>query len=212
MREALAAIDDDSPRYGEPLARLLALEDAERRTQAEPELLVRLMVELRKLRPTTLWVRDTVERALAVKQQFCLDGALCRLDAGGSLPPPSGRECWLELQRAELDAQLPTLPAGWGVVVAGELAGLSFSALRKRSPLRALGVILEQPLLIDVSARLDLVVQPANAPVSELGARVLTWGADLDRLALAEASRSGGLVCDGDEAFTWVLRLATKRR
>jgi hypothetical protein len=62
------------------------------------------------------------------------------------------------IDAAQVEVRLPTLPAGWGVVVTGALQAVSVATLRRRFPLRALGLRFEgsEPAICD--ARLDLAV------------------------------------------------------
>jgi phosphohistidine swiveling domain-containing protein len=131
----------------------------------DPEL-KQLFTQVRQLRSAPLWAAGEAEQALRVKEDACLDGALCGLPAGGSPPPPRGRECWLELDAAELGG-LATLPAGWGVVVRGDLRDVSIAALRRAAPLRALGVRLDHPAAFLPQGRLDLVVVDARGAVHD---------------------------------------------
>jgi phosphohistidine swiveling domain-containing protein len=129
---------------------------------ADPEL-KQLFVEVRKLRPTSLWVSGPAPEALRLKDEACLDGALCTWPAQGELPPGQGRECWIEIPAAEIQARVPALPRGWGVVVTGDLEGLSVAALRRSFPLRALGVRFDSEEATLPDAPLDLVVVGAAA-------------------------------------------------
>lgn len=216
VEAALAAMLDDSPSYGAQLRELERSAGLATVLDEEPELGRALMVELRKLRPTTLWVRDRAEPALRAKRLLFLDGAICRCEPFEPLPEPEGRECWLEVSARDAESALDALPRGWGLVVAGPLAGVSFASLRKRAPLRALGALFTGPVLIDASARLDLLVQPAqhgpSASTEPLGARVLTLGESPETHDLTRSALSSGLVCDAETALSWALRLATKRR
>jgi len=215
---ALAAIADDAPDYGVLLARLVDSPPALRALAADPELGRALFVELRKLRPLSLWVRDQAGRALALKRAASLDGAICRLAAGEQLPPPEGRECWLEVDASNAETTLRALPSGWGVIVTGDLQALSFAALRKAAPLRALGAVLEAPtpLLLEAlrPARLDvLVVRAGSAPAQAPAARWLWSVRELGELQLgAPPIASAGAVCDGKNALAWALSLASSRR
>lgn len=129
---------------------------------ADPEL-KQLFVEVRKLRPTPLWVVGPAEAALRLKDEACLDGALCSWPAQGELMPGQGRECWIEIAAPEIAARVPALPRGWGVVVTGDLAGLSVAALRRSFPLRAWGVRFEHSEASLPDAALDLAVLTAPA-------------------------------------------------
>ena len=235
VERALCAIESDSPDYARLLAELLdsphALAVLTRGTaagsRAEPprastprelELGRALFVELRKLRPLSLWVRDDAACALATKRAASLDGAVCRLAPGEQLPPPEGRECWLEVDAAHAETTLRALPSGWGVIVTGELRGLSFTQLRKAAPLRALGAVLVEPPAPDLrealrAARLDLVVVRAGSEPGDAPAARVLWSVhgphepQLGGLPIAAA----GAVCDGKNALSWALRLASLR-
>jgi hypothetical protein len=223
VERALRAIENDSPDYTQLLQRLLASPLAlsilaSGRSAREVELSRALFVELRKLRPLTLWVRDDAACALAAKRAASLDGAICRLAPGEQLPPPDGRECWLEVDASHAETTLRALPSGWGVIVTGDLRRLSFAHLRKAAPLRALGAVLVETPAPDLrealcAARLDVVVVHAgSAPTEALAARVL-WSVrvpderQLGALPIAPA----GAVCDGKNALSWALQLASFR-
>jgi phosphohistidine swiveling domain-containing protein len=107
--------------------------------------LARLFAELRKLRPAPLWVMGPAAEALRLKREASLDGALCTQPAETAPPTPEGRECWLEIDVAEIASRLPALQPGWGVVLRGALAAVSVAALRQRYPLRAWGMRFERP-------------------------------------------------------------------
>ena len=128
----------------------------------------RLFAEVRKLRPTPLWVGAEAELALQLKEQLSLDGALCSWPEQGDLPPGRGRECWIELAASEVEQRVGAVPAGWGVVVCGEPAKVRIAALRKLSPLRAFGLRLEGPDDLqrgNFDERLELLVLgPGFAP------------------------------------------------
>jgi phosphohistidine swiveling domain-containing protein len=147
----------------------------------DPEL-KRLFTQVRQLRSAPVWAAGELAQALRVKEDACLDGALCTLSAGGSLPPPRGRECWLELDAAEL-ADVATLPAGWGVVVRGDLSDVSIAALRAAAPLRALGVRLDHPTAFLPQGRLDLVVVDARIPEQDPDPEARAPAHDRDRPA-----------------------------
>lgn len=221
IERALTLIDDDAPDYGEPL-QALTEPPLLAHLRADPELGRALFVALRKLRPLSLWVRDHAEQALACKRDLSLDGAVCTLPEGGALPPPDGRECWLEVDAAHARQALATLPRGWGLVVTGALAQASFASLRRLSPLRALGAVVGRlahgPLPVD--ARLDLVIAPFGqlaGPQSNHGAHVhgarMLWSVESpEQLRLAPAGvPSMGFLCDGNDALLYALRLATVR-
>ncbi|MET0285981.1 MAG: hypothetical protein ABW352_15975 [Polyangiales bacterium] len=216
VREALLLIDQDAPGYVVPLHALHAL-PSEQLEDAE-ELLAPLFVELRKLRPFPLWVRDTPARALRLKTLARLDGAI----GLGEPVPAEGRECWLEVPAEQAEAALRGLPAGWALLVRGERT--PWLALRKQSPLRALGIALDgEPVPHGphaLPAPLDLVtLDPTRADEAGLGARVL-WSvhsADLrdladQALALTAQVPFSGLICGGDDALQCALWFATVRR
>lgn len=224
LERALRAIDDDAPEYRAALDAIAANPGLMEQLRARPAQGHALFVELRKLRPLTLWVRDHAAVALACKRDFVLDGALCRIEPGAQLPPPEGRECWLEVDAAHAETTLRALPRGWGVLVSGELRQVSFAALRKLAPLRALGVVLAgedataYPLrLASLDSRLDLaLVQDGASAGSEAvqaaAARVLWAIAAPSELQLsAPPIASSGAVCDGKQAPSWALCLATLR-
>jgi phosphohistidine swiveling domain-containing protein len=125
--------------------------------------LKRLFAEVRKLRPSPLWVAGPAQEALRLKDEACLDGALCSWPAQGELPPGQGRECWIEISATQIQARLPELPRGWGVVVTGDLSGLSVATLRRWFPLRALGVRFENVEAALPDGPLDLAVFSAAA-------------------------------------------------
>jgi hypothetical protein len=213
VEQALVAIDDDAPAYGEPLARLAGSPAALAILRAQPELARPLFVELRKLRPLTLWVHDRLELALAAKRDGVLDGAVCSLAPGTTLLRPEGRECWLETDALAAETTLRGLPPGWGLIVTGDLQAVSFQALRRASPLRALGALLRDSALIP-DTHLDLVIISDRAQVADerRGARVLWSVQATDALQLPpEAAPSIGMICSAEHALACALRLATLR-
>ena len=230
VARALAAIDDDAPDYPEPLAALAGSPRWLAQLAQQPELGRALFAELRKLRPLTLWVRDRASVALAKKSAATLDGAVCSLLPGEPVPAPEGRECWLEVDAAEAESTLRTLPRGWGLILRGDLSEVSFAALRKLSPLRALGAVVQaRPRPSEPAghgspssetARLDLVIVQASAPIGDLpalsahveGARML-WSVDHPELRQLPPPRSPsiGVLCDGNHALAYALWLATVR-
>jgi hypothetical protein len=233
VEDALARIDDDAPDYVEPLHALRELPGALFALESRPELASRLFVELRKLRPFPLWVRDTPARALALKQLAKLDGAIC---VGGAMPAPEGRECWSEVAAGLAEEALRALPSGWGLIVRGEVARVPWAALRKLSPLRALGAALDGdpmprgPYLVPAlsDTRLDLVtLDPSRAGETHTGSRVL-WVLDGDAgprgarsvtlrelaeqaLELTEMARFSGVLCAGQQALSCALGFASVR-
>lgn len=171
VERILRALDDDSPEYRELIAALAHDAEARRELAREPELGLRLFPELRKLRPVSLWVRDRATLALPQKRALVLDGAICRLAAGEQLPAPEGRECWLEVDAASAETTLRALPSGWGVIVTGELSVVSFDALRRAAPLRALGAVFDPCFEPPPTTRLDLVLMPEPPPEAAFLAR-----------------------------------------
>jgi phosphohistidine swiveling domain-containing protein len=149
---------------------------------ADPEL-KRLFAQVRKLRPAPLWVFGDAEVALRLKEDACLDGALCTLANGVGPPPARGRECWLELDASEIEERWTSLPAGWGVVLRGDLTRVSIAGLRRAAPLRALGVRLEHPAALLPEGRLDLLVLACSEQEERLEA------ARTSLLARADAAR-----------------------
>jgi len=213
---ALSAILDDSPDYARELDALAADPEALSRLAREPELARALFVELRKLRPTALWVRDRATVALTTKRDVCLDGAICRLAPKEQLPGPEGRECWLEVDSVSAESTLRGLPSGWGVLVAGDLSQVSFAALRRAAPLRALGVVLADDTSVDSiepGARLDLMVARVGSLLPETPAARVLWVSDTpdERQLLDRPIPSSGVVCRVPEARAWALRLASQR-
>jgi hypothetical protein len=146
-----------------------------------------------------------------------LDGAICRLLPGEQLPAPEGRECWLEVDAMSAETTLRALPSGWGVIVTGDLAQLSFADLRKAAPMRALGAVLDDPApsLLDVlrAARLDVVVVRAGTRPDHAPAARMLWALQApDELQLGSLPiASSGAVCAGKNALAWALELATLR-
>ncbi|HEX5659399.1 MAG TPA: hypothetical protein VFX59_19525 [Polyangiales bacterium] len=214
--EALALIEEDAPGYVVPLHALHALPSEQ--LEAEADLVAPLFIELRKLRPFPLWVRDTPARALKLKQLGKLDGAI----GVGAVVSAEGRECWLEVAATHAEQALRTLPTGWALLVRGERA--PWATLRKMSPLRAYGLALDgEPVPHGphvLPAPLDLVtLDPTRVDEAGLGARVL-WSvhsADLrdladQALALTEQVPFSGLICAGESALACALWFATVRR
>ena len=218
VERALQAIERDDPDYGEPL-RALSEPPLLACLRADPELGRALFVELRKLRPLSLWARDGADAALAYKRDLSLDGAICTLAEGHALPSAAGRECWLEVDAASAAQTLTMLPRGWGMVVTGELAQVSFASLRRLSPLRALGATLGSPASgpLPADTRLDLVISALHGPLSSPGAHLqgarMLWSVESpEQLRLAPAGvPSAGLLCEGKDACLFALRLASVR-
>lgn len=211
---ALDAIDADAPEQRMLLRRLSAQAGRLDRCFEEPawrEPLARLFTEVRKLRALGLWVRDGARLAFAAKQRLHLDGAIGALDRGASVPPPEGRECWIELPSAAAEAVLRTLPAGYGVVVSEPLHDLVIPGLRRVAPLRALGVVCYSAASLP-KTRLDLVLLETGSVKAVQGARVLSAGCLPENL-LADHMENGlhGLVCAASDALGWALRLAAHR-
>jgi hypothetical protein len=223
VAQALHAIDQDEPSYVEPLNALRTLPGALAVLEAEPELASALFVELRKLRPFPLWVRDTPARALALKQLGRLDGAIC-IGSDEPWPAAEGRECWREVSAAEAQHALASLPTGWGLIVRGEVARIPWSELRRSAPLRALGLARDgepgaRSLQTASDIRLDIVtLDPGRASEAGLGARVL-WALPTagprelahQALPLAALAPSSGLLCTGDDALSCALWFACVR-
>jgi hypothetical protein len=216
VREALGMIDEDVPGYVVPLHALHALPSEQ--LEAEADLVAPLFVELRKLRPFPIWVREAPTRALKLKTLGKLDGAI----GVGDPVSAEGRECWLEVSATQAEQALRTLPLGWGLLVRGERA--PWSTLRKLSPLRALGIALDgEPVPHGphgLPRQLDLItLDPTRADEAGLGARVL-WSvhsADLrdladQALALTRQVPFSGLICKGADALACALYFATVRR
>jgi len=211
---ALAAIDDDAPTFADTLAAIAGAPAVLDLLTREPERAGVLFVELRKLRPVTLWVRDEASAALLAKRSFALDGALCRPGDDLSLPPAEARECWVELARVPDEAQLSALRPGYGLVVAGVLAAEELTALRRGARLRALGARALAPTAA-VPPGLDLLVLPAGAPLPNEGApaRVLWLGSAEGAPHLPDhMPASSGVVCAAEHALSWALALASRRR
>jgi hypothetical protein len=215
VHEALTLIDQDAPEYVVPLHALHALPGAQ--LEQEADLLAPLFVELRKLRPFPLWVRDSPLRALQLKALGKLDGAI----GVGEAVAADGRECWLEVSADHAEAALQSLPAGWGLLVRGGRP--PWATLRKLSPLRALGIALDGESIPHgphaLPGRLDLVTLGATRlDEAGLGARVL-WvvhSADLrdlaeQALALTRQVPYSGLICGGADALSCALWFATVR-
>jgi len=230
IERALVAIDEDLPDFRDPLFALAGSTFALAYLRSHPDLARPLFVELRKLRPLPLWVRDDVEPALVAKRDVVLDGAVCRVSTGTSVLKPEGRECWLEVDAQVAETTLRGLPGGWGLILDGDLTTLSLPALRKLAPLRAIGAVVtdaQQTADWLRGERFDLVLprrtEPARANVveparfsldaRELGARVL-WSVDDvdDLLRTPDAAPSVGVVCNAAAAQACALRLATARR
>lgn len=127
-------------------------------TQLRDPELRRLFAEVRKLRPTPLWVAGEADEALRLKDDASLDGALCPFPPDRELPEARGRECWVEIDAREIAERLPTLSRGWGVVVVGDLQEVELTRLRALAPLRALGARLSAPDAPLPEGALDLLV------------------------------------------------------
>lgn len=211
---ALAAIRADAPDYAEALRDLLP-ESLRLAQRAHEPAMAELFAELRKLRPISLWVRDRVAPALAAKGTLQLDGALCAVADDEAVPPPAGRECWIELDASGAEARVAALPGGYGLVLRGPVHDLTLAAIRRRAPLRALGVVCRAVEDLP-DARLDLVLIERDARGAihgaPAGARILCSGMAPESVRLVERERGlGGLVCDAAHACAWALRLAAHR-
>jgi hypothetical protein len=183
-------------------------------TQLRDADLRRLFAEVRKLRPTPLWVSGDAAPALRLKDDACLDGALCSWPALGELPPPIGRECWIQIDAAELEARLPTLPRGWGVVVSGDLAALRLSTLRTLSPLRAFGIRLAHPEDAVPEGALDLLVIDfaGDLPAQKRAiAPRLLQVMNFPERAPVPSGNNVGWVCPASHAALTALRYAALR-
>lgn len=227
IARTLVAIDEDAPIFRAYCAELFALAAAcPERLLDEPEL-PRLCLELRKLRPHPLWAYGRVAPTLALKERLHLDGIICPFDSLDALPKPWGRECWLELPAERAEAELASLPMGWGLVLRGILEDLPIAELRLRSRLRPFGAhLLQAPgprkpgpsgLELAFLARAEgqadaprALPDPRGASLPELSPRVLSWapsarlGSDVGR------PEAGGYLCETSQALLWVLRLATR--
>lgn len=213
VAEALRALDDDAPTFGEPLRAIAASPALLAALDHDADLHGALMPELRKLRPVPLWVRDEATRALRMKRVAFLDGAIATIARDAPTPAPEGRECWLQVPAEEATERVRTLGRGWGLVVAGDLHRTSFETLRRMAPLCALGAAISRPISLVPRVPLDLVVLEGTAGAGEVpGARVLR--AALPEAELGTSAVSGqatGLVCTATDALSWALRLATVR-
>lgn len=215
---ALAAIEDDAPSFAVHLAAIADAPAVLGCLAREPERGAALFVELRKLRPVTLWVRDTARAALDAKRTLGLDGALCRPEPSAPIPPAQGRECWLELAAAPTASELAALPPGFGLCVRAPLTESALAALRRSARLRAIGLLAHADTDVP-PAGLDLLVLPAAHPLPDgVGpARVLWLGpapGDVDGapLLLDYMPASSGVVCTASQALSWALALASRRR
>jgi hypothetical protein len=231
VEAALAAIDEDSPRFRDHVAALLDTEldglweaspggHASFGERALPRVpgpeLRRLLAELRKLRRTALWAYGPCEAALQAKEVCSLDGIVCPIASVAGLPAPRGRECWVEVDSKLAPALLPALAPGWGAVICGELAEAPLLALRKLSRLRPLGVRVSSPIAADALARahlnLDLALLAPNVgdleALSNLAPRRLRCvdsGADLGGFG---HMTQAGVLCALEHALEAALRLA----
>jgi phosphohistidine swiveling domain-containing protein len=173
-----------------------------------------LFAQVRKLRPTPLWVWGEAEHALRLKDDAALDGALCSWPKEGELPPALGRECWVELDAGEVEARLPTLPRGWGVVVSGDLRAVQFATLRALSPLRALGVRLLDSSAELPEAALDLLVIPSDLELAAekraIAPRLLQT-VNFPERAPVPSGNNVGWVCPASHAALTALRYAALR-
>jgi phosphohistidine swiveling domain-containing protein len=174
----------------------------------------RLFAEVRKLRPTPLWVSGEAGAALRLKDDAALDGALCTWPELGELPPPIGRECWVEIDAVEVEARLPALPRGWGVVVSGDLAALRLSSLRTLSPLRAFGARLARPEDAVPEGALDLLVVDfgTDLPAQKRAiAPRLLQVMNFPERAPVPSGNNVGWVCPASHAALTALRYAALR-
>jgi len=194
----------------------------------------RLFVEIRKLRPTPLWVEGDARLALQLKEDACLDGALASWPSDGALPPGRGRECWIQIDVNQLEARVGSLPPGWGIVVCGELSFVQLARLRRLAPLRAFGLRLEHPQQLtgrSFDERLDLLVlgpgfdtsaQPAvtcdtSAPphvspgLSQINAARVLRVVTFPERAPVPRGDSVGWVCAASHVALAALRYATVR-
>jgi phosphohistidine swiveling domain-containing protein len=187
--------------------------------------LSKLAQELRKLRPWPLWAYGDPLASLRAKREASLDGILCPVSEVSGLPPTEGRECWLELAGDDAERLLPEVPPGWGVVVRGALEDIPWSALRRLSRLRPLGVHLTRipqdpapPIALDLAVVSGSV--GASAPLSGLAPRMLV-SADAHMLFAADSdavstrlghARQVGVLCETKRSLEWVLRLALRNK
>ncbi len=212
----LAEIDEDSPRFRERCEALRSVPAAALLAAAR---FSELALELRKLRPQALWAYGAPEVALSAKMAMCLDGIICPVTAGATIPKAQGKECWLELEAEAAESLLPTLPMGWGVLVRGVFEQIPWENLRRNSRLRPLGVHLTVvPGSLSAPVPLDLVLGPSDVGYAEalstIGSRALVWpalGGD-EAVALVHVGRNSraGLVCETSRALDWMLRLGTQ--
>jgi|GEM_PF-5460879 len=199
----------------------------------------RLAQELRKLRPLALWGYGPPEAALRAKEEACLDGVVCPVRDLEGVPPARGRECWLELSAERAAELLPHVPAGWGVVLRGEVSEARLAELRGLARLRPFGVHLPeafaethaaQPKMAgagierstprgSASARaegFELAVVPPNVgaltPLSGLAPRLLLRLDSAQDAALLGQLAVGGVLCETGRSFEWMLRLALRPR
>lgn len=176
--------------------------------------LSRLFIELRKLRPTPLWVYGAASQALRLKEDACLDGALCTWPEQGELPASRGRECWLEIDAAELARRVPALTPGWGVVVTGALQQVSVATLRAQLPLRAIGWRMNTVDATPPDAPVDLLLlgfPPGEELQKELQAARLLRLVNFPEVLAVPQGNNVGWVCPVATAALTALRYAARR-
>lgn len=231
VEAALAAIEEDSPRFRDHVAALLDTEldglleapprgHASRAQGAPPRVrapeLRRLLAELRKLRRTALWGYGPCEAALQAKEACSLDGIVCPIVSVEGLPAPRGRECWVEIDAKAAPTLLPELAPGWGAVISGELAEAPLVALRRLSRLRPLGVRVTPPigahLLSLTHLNLDLALIASDVgdleALSNLAPRRLLCVDSAVDLRGSGHVTQGGLVCAVEDVLEAALRLS----
>lgn len=174
----------------------------------------KLFAEVRKLRPTPLWVAGEASQSLRLKDDACLDGALCPWPAQGELPAALGRECWVEIAADQIEAQLPNVPRGWGVVVAGDLRGVRLSELRALSPLRAFGARLVSPDAVLPDGPWDLLISDFSddlPPQKRGSAPRLLQVMNFPERAPVPSGNNVGWVCPASHVALSALRYAALR-
>lgn len=189
------------------------------RLATEPRLhddaeLHRLFAELRKLRPSPLWVEGGAVEALRLKRELSLDGALCRFPEHGSLPEAQGRDCWVEIDLSCAAERMQGLGPGWGVVLSGVRDLAAVGALRAQYPLRALGVCVEEAGVQLSGLRVDLCVLDhdlGEVPQNQGNAARLLRRVKLSKGEPVALGPHVGWLCAAENAAVTALRYATLR-
>ena len=176
--------------------------------------LTQLLGEVRKLRRWPLWLRGSLELALALRQSLQLDGALCP-HPGETPAQASGKDMWLELPAERALELIPQLPPSYGVVLCGPLSDALVAQVRSAARVRALGVRACDARSLSAQAPLDLLVVGPGDDVSTLAvsAAKIVYLVDSDADFSGFGHRASGvLACGPTQVLRFALGLAALGR